>query len=129
MYVCVRAEPLDLPVLLCVCVRACRDCGSSCSTVYVYACVRAGTVDLPVLLCMCMCVCVQGLWIFLFYCVLKKEARNAWLRALPCCHVLDEKSGMGTTSKGEPAVDKATFCTVPFLQSRSHLVLMIAAAE
>ena len=91
-------------------VCACRAFGSSCSTVYV-------------------CVCVQGLWIFLFYCVLKKEARNAWLRALPCCHVLDEKSGMGTTSKGEPAVDNATFCTVPFQQSRSHLVLMIAAAE
>ncbi|KAL8620952.1 hypothetical protein ACOMHN_044099 [Nucella lapillus] len=39
---------------------------------------------------------LQGLWIFVFYCVLKKEARNSWRRALPCWRSLD-KSGISNT--------------------------------
>ncbi|XP_076445246.1 uncharacterized protein LOC143283086 isoform X3 [Babylonia areolata] len=40
---------------------------------------------------------LQGLWIFVFYCLLKKEARSAWKRALPCCPTLDDKSIMSNT--------------------------------
>ena len=43
---------------------------------------------------------LQGLFIFIFYCVFKKDALNTWRRQLPCCDVGDEKSG-GTTSRGE----------------------------
>ncbi|XP_070189273.1 adhesion G protein-coupled receptor L3-like isoform X2 [Littorina saxatilis] len=42
---------------------------------------------------------LQGLWIFIFYCVMKKEARNSWLRALPCCPTFDDKSGVITSSR------------------------------
>ncbi|XP_060084150.1 adhesion G-protein coupled receptor G6-like [Ylistrum balloti] len=43
---------------------------------------------------------LQGLFIFIFYCFLHKEARKNWARTLPCCDASDEK-GSTQTSKGE----------------------------
>jgi hypothetical protein len=28
---------------------------------------------------------LQGLWIFIFYCLLKKDVQHAWMRKLICC--------------------------------------------
>lgn len=42
---------------------------------------------------------LQGLWIFVFYCLLKKEARSAWRRALPCCPALDKSVISNTRDK------------------------------
>ncbi|XP_046549122.1 adhesion G-protein coupled receptor G2-like isoform X3 [Haliotis rubra] len=47
---------------------------------------------------------LQGLFIFIFYCIFKKDALTAWRRKLPCCETMDEKSGERSSSKG---------CTTP----------------
>ncbi|XP_050392607.1 uncharacterized protein LOC126811152 isoform X2 [Patella vulgata] len=47
---------------------------------------------------------LQGLFIFVFYCVFKRDALNSWRRLLPCCEVIDEKS----SSRGYSATAPAT---------------------
>ncbi|XP_071115301.1 adhesion G-protein coupled receptor G6-like isoform X1 [Haliotis cracherodii] len=44
---------------------------------------------------------LQGLFIFIFYCLFKKDALSAWRRKLPCCETMDEKSGDRSSSKAE----------------------------
>ncbi|OWF51985.1 G-protein coupled receptor 126 [Mizuhopecten yessoensis] len=43
---------------------------------------------------------LQGLFIFIFYCFLHKEARKHWARTLPCCDASNEK-GSTQTSREE----------------------------
>ncbi|XP_067675291.1 adhesion G-protein coupled receptor G6-like isoform X2 [Haliotis asinina] len=47
---------------------------------------------------------LQGLFIFIFYCIFKKDALTAWRRKLPCCETIDEKSGERSSSKVERTV-------------------------
>ncbi|XP_041352198.1 adhesion G-protein coupled receptor G6-like isoform X2 [Gigantopelta aegis] len=65
---------------------------------------------------------LQGLFIFIFYCVFKKDALNTWRRWLPCCVMVDEKSA-ATTSR-------ATRCNIPQnYHYREQLSLLPVSSE
>ncbi|XP_046549121.1 adhesion G-protein coupled receptor G2-like isoform X2 [Haliotis rubra] len=54
---------------------------------------------------------LQGLFIFIFYCIFKKDALTAWRRKLPCCETMDEKSGERSSSKARMKTSPG--CTTP----------------
>lgn len=43
---------------------------------------------------------LQGLFIFVFYCMFKKDAQLAWRKKLPCCSNPEDKSSQKTSSRG-----------------------------
>lgn len=49
---------------------------------------------------------LQGLWIFIFYCFLKHDVQNMWMKCLPCCPSPKEST---SSSKGK----NASKCDMP----------------
>ncbi|XP_012944090.1 adhesion G-protein coupled receptor G4 [Aplysia californica] len=54
---------------------------------------------------------LQGLFIFIFYCLLKKDAVAAWKRSLPCCEDYGDQSKTSSNSRVPGVTKKQTAVT------------------